>query len=90
MSGVIAVIAAWSAAMLLYRSAPRQLLGAPLQHRRSVFAIAVLLLIGAFALLLRQAGPATAVFELILILMVFWTLAPPVIAWIAVRKREQR
>jgi len=77
-------VVTFAAAITLYLASPNQLLvERPLPHR--VLAVVGLMLLVVALLLCRQlAGSATAVFILLTLMMLLWSLGPPLIAYFRV------
>ena len=82
-----AVLAASLGALVLYLGAPHQKLRRkPIPRNRSLAAGTALVAL-ALLLFLRVAGPATAVFILLTLLMALWSVPPLAVAYVHARTR---
>lgn len=68
-------------ALLLYAAAPHQRLLSRARPRRMLLVGGGLSLSAALLLLLAIAGPATAVFILLTLAMLVWSIVPLAVAW---------
>src|SRR5690606_37352012 len=89
MSAAIGSMLVVAGALALYAASPQQqLLQSSVSRRGSTWSGAVGLL-GGLVVLLRWAGPATAVFIALTLASLVWTLVPPIAAWVRRTKESQ-
>ena len=78
------------AALLLYLASPHQKIFARDLPRKSLVGAGIVLLGVSLVLLMRRFGNATAVFNLLTLLMLLWTLLPLAVAYWRNSKESRR
>ena len=80
-SGIAGGVLSLVGALLLYGGATRQQLTRRALRRGAFRRAGIAAMIGGLALLLRYAGPATAVFIAVTLAMLVWSVVPIVAVW---------